>query len=133
MHRQRECLRIIDTETLHQSIVGDGFDGNAGGELVYALTVQAVHRLLERIGKPGASRAVGNALGRNPVPLVIPCHRVIRGDGTAGGYVGGRALKERLLQLEGCPVKAAGEVGTALEPADVDLRRATLVREHGVR
>jgi len=52
------------------------------------------------IGAPRASRAVGNALGSNPVPLVIPCHRVIRGDGTTGGYGLGPDLKPRLLALE---------------------------------
>jgi O-6-methylguanine DNA methyltransferase len=61
------------------------------------------------IGRPGAARAVGGAVGRNPVGLVIPCHRVIAGDGTLGGYGGGwwggRAagldLKRELLAREG--------------------------------
>jgi methylated-DNA-[protein]-cysteine S-methyltransferase len=55
------------------------------------------------IGKPKASRAVGQALGRNPVPIVIPCHRVIAGDGGLGGYSGGGgvASKRLLLQMEG--------------------------------
>jgi methylated-DNA-[protein]-cysteine S-methyltransferase len=55
------------------------------------------------IGKPKASRAVGQALGRNPVPIVIPCHRVIAGDGSLGGYSGGGGLasKRLLLQMEG--------------------------------
>jgi len=53
------------------------------------------------IRAPAASRAVGNALGSNPVPLVVPCHRVIRGDGTTGGYgLVGPDLKKRLLALE---------------------------------
>lgn len=63
--------------------------------------------LARRIGRPQASRAVGNALGTNPVPIVIPCHRVVRGDGSAGGYVGGTERKLRLLELEGAPVRAA--------------------------
>lgn len=54
-----------------------------------------------RIGRPAAARAVGGALGRNPLPLVLPCHRVIRSDGELGGYAGGRERKERLLRLEG--------------------------------
>lgn len=55
-----------------------------------------------RIGSPSAARAVGNAVGRNPVPIVIPCHRVIRSDGTLGGYSGGGVgYKRRLLALEG--------------------------------
>lgn len=53
------------------------------------------------IGRPRAIRAVGGALGKNRVPLVIPCHRVVRHDGSPGGFGGGLALKSRLLALEG--------------------------------
>jgi methylated-DNA-[protein]-cysteine S-methyltransferase len=53
------------------------------------------------IGEPKATRAVGNALGHNPVPIVIPCHRVIRSDGSLGGYTGGTEIKRHLLTLEG--------------------------------
>ena len=59
------------------------------------------HDLAVRIGKPGASRAVGNALGRNPIPVIVPCHRVIRSDRTLGGYTGGLDIKQTLLQIEG--------------------------------
>jgi methylated-DNA-[protein]-cysteine S-methyltransferase len=52
------------------------------------------------IGRPKAVRAVGTALGRNPVPLVIPCHRVIRSDGTSSGYIFGPEARERLLRAE---------------------------------
>jgi methylated-DNA-[protein]-cysteine S-methyltransferase len=66
-----------------------------------------------RIGHRGAARAVGGAVGRNPVGLVIPCHRVIAGDGTLGGYGGGwfgsreelLALKRALLAVEGVAVR----------------------------
>ena len=59
--------------------------------------------LARRIGRPRAARAVGQALGRNPVPLVIPCHRVLASDGSLGGYSGrgGVRTKRALLQLEG--------------------------------
>ena len=53
------------------------------------------------LGRPGASRATGNALGANPVPIVVPCHRVLRTGGGLGGYTGGLDKKERLLALEG--------------------------------
>jgi len=53
-----------------------------------------------RIGAPGAARAVGNACGRNPLPIFIPCHRVVRNDGNPGGYLGGPELKRTLLDLE---------------------------------
>jgi len=54
----------------------------------------------ERIGNPHAVRAVGTALGRNPVPILVPCHRVLRTDGGLGGYAFGLDLKTRLLGLE---------------------------------
>lgn len=53
-----------------------------------------------QIGKPKAARAVGQALGRNPLPIIIPCHRVLRSDGGLGGFSGGLAMKRRLLTLE---------------------------------
>lgn len=53
-----------------------------------------------RIGNPRAVRAVGTALGRNPVPLILPCHRVWRSDGGLGGYIFGAAVKDRLAALE---------------------------------
>jgi len=66
------------------------------------------------IGKPKASRAVGQALGRNPVPIVIPCHRVIAGDGSLGGYSGGGGLtsKRLLLQMEGVLLNGADRAAT---------------------
>jgi methylated-DNA-[protein]-cysteine S-methyltransferase len=57
--------------------------------------------LAGRLGNPSASRAVGSANGRNPVAIVGPCHRVIRRDGTLGGYAGGLARKKHLLAHEG--------------------------------
>ncbi len=52
------------------------------------------------IGKPLAARAVGQALGRNPLPIVIPCHRVLAAQGKLGGFGGGLPLKQYLLKLE---------------------------------
>ena len=52
-------------------------------------------------GSPKASRAAGTALGNNPVPVVVPCHRVLRLGGGLGGYTGGLQVKEHLLRLEG--------------------------------
>ncbi|MFC1780749.1 methylated-DNA--[protein]-cysteine S-methyltransferase [Planctomycetota bacterium] len=62
-------------------------------------------QLSEKIGSPNSGRAVGNALAKNTLPLIIPCHRVIRSDGKLGGFTGpgGTVLKKRLLQHEkGC-------------------------------
>lgn len=69
-------------------------------------TVTTYGAIAAEIGQKGASQAVGNAVGRNPVPVVIPCHRVIRSDGSIGGYsIGDRHwnsdIKRRLLDWEG--------------------------------
>jgi methylated-DNA-[protein]-cysteine S-methyltransferase len=58
-------------------------------------------QLAGKIGNPKAARAVGNALGSNPIPIVVPCHRVLRTGGALGGYAGGLHRKEQLLTLEG--------------------------------
>jgi len=63
--------------------------------------VVSYHEIARRIGRPEASRAVGQALGHNPVPIVIPCHRVVPSSGGLGGYMGGVRVKEKLLELEG--------------------------------
>ncbi|HEX8938756.1 MAG TPA: methylated-DNA--[protein]-cysteine S-methyltransferase [Candidatus Limnocylindrales bacterium] len=75
--------------------------------------VTSYGRLARRIGQPRAARAVGGALGRNPLPIVIPCHRILAGDGSIGGYGGshaGRAamleVKRTLLALEGVSLPA---------------------------
>ncbi len=57
--------------------------------------------LAAKIGRRRASRAVGSALGSNCVPILIPCHRVVRSDGGLGGFTAGTAWKKRLLQVEG--------------------------------
>lgn len=56
--------------------------------------------LSKKINNPGALRAVGSACGRNPVPVVIPCHRIISKDGGIGGFGGGLPLKRKLLKIE---------------------------------
>ena len=53
-----------------------------------------------RIGRPGAARAVGQALGRNPVAIIIPCHRVLASGGKLGGFGGGEDMKQHLLDME---------------------------------
>lgn len=61
--------------------------------------------LARRLGAPDAARAVGQALGRNPVPIIVPCHRVVAAGRTIGGFsaAGGAVTKARLLALEGIP------------------------------
>ena len=56
--------------------------------------------LAGQLGQPRGARAVGNAMARNPIPLIIPCHRVLRSDGSLGGFRGGLPIKRQLLALE---------------------------------
>ncbi|VAX31627.1 Methylated-DNA--protein-cysteine methyltransferase [hydrothermal vent metagenome] len=56
--------------------------------------------LAERLGSPRSVRAVGQALGKNPLPIILPCHRIIQSDGKLGGYSSGVGIKRRLLDLE---------------------------------
>ncbi len=64
-------------------------------------TVTTYATLARDAGRPGAARAVGGAMNRNPISIVLPCHRVVGADGDLTGYVGGLARKETLLTLEG--------------------------------
>ncbi|MFF8828890.1 methylated-DNA--[protein]-cysteine S-methyltransferase [Streptomyces sp. NPDC015131] len=64
-------------------------------------TVVGYGELAARVGQPGAAQAVGAAMGANPLPLVVPCHRVVESDGGIGGFGGGLETKRRLLALEG--------------------------------
>jgi methylated-DNA-[protein]-cysteine S-methyltransferase len=57
-----------------------------------------------KVGKPKAYRAVGSANGKNPIPIIVPCHRVLASDGSLGGYSLGLSMKRRLLALEGVSV-----------------------------
>ena len=52
-------------------------------------------------GNPNAGRAAGNALGKNPVIIIVPCHRIIKSDGSLGGFSAGSELKKKLLSIEG--------------------------------
>ena len=70
--------------------------------------IRTYGQIAAQLGQPGAARAVGNALGANPFPLAIPCHRVVRAGGRLGGFGGGPALKHALLALEGVTFDAAG-------------------------
>ena len=72
--------------------------------------VSTYGRLAAGLGAPGATRAVGMALARNPFPIIIPCHRTVRSDGDLGGFRGGAAMKRALLELEGVELTPAGKV-----------------------
>lgn len=84
------------------ALVGSPFQERVWSELVaipYGETC-SYEAIAARVGHPGAARAVGSANGRNPVAIVVPCHRVVNKDGALGGYGGGLWRKRRLLQLE---------------------------------
>jgi methylated-DNA-[protein]-cysteine S-methyltransferase len=75
-------------------------------EIPYGATI-SYGELARRVGNPKASRAVGSANGKNPLPIVVPCHRVIASDGTLGGFGGGLPTKQALLDLESKAAAAA--------------------------
>ncbi|HSF19891.1 MAG TPA: methylated-DNA--[protein]-cysteine S-methyltransferase [Vicinamibacteria bacterium] len=92
--------RVFD---LRYELLGTDFQKdvwNAVASIPYGRT-SSYRDISHLIGRPGASRAVGAANGANPIPLVIPCHRVIGSNGSLTGYGGGLPLKRRLLALEG--------------------------------
>jgi methylated-DNA-[protein]-cysteine S-methyltransferase len=68
-------------------------------EIAYGQT-RSYRDVAELVGNPRAVRAVGTACATNPLPIVVPCHRVLRADGTMGGYIGGAEAKTTLLNLE---------------------------------
>ncbi|MFF5186250.1 methylated-DNA--[protein]-cysteine S-methyltransferase [Streptomyces sp. NPDC000345] len=78
----RQVLRELATGVPYGAVVGYG-------------------DLAKRVGQPGAAQAVGTAMGANPLPVVVPCHRVVESDGGIGGFGGGLETKRRLLALEG--------------------------------
>ena len=75
--------------------------------LIPAGTTVTYGELARRAGRPGAARAVGAAVGRNPVSIVVPCHRVVGSDGALTGYAGGIERKAFLLALEGAAAPVA--------------------------
>ncbi|MFJ8823426.1 methylated-DNA--[protein]-cysteine S-methyltransferase [Streptomyces sp. NPDC102467] len=78
----REVLRELAAGVPYGAVVGYG-------------------ELARRVGQPGAAQAVGAAMGANPLPVVVPCHRVVERDGGIGGFGGGLETKRKLLALEG--------------------------------
>jgi len=93
-----------ELETFELALAPEGtpFQQKVWGELIripYGETI-SYGELARRIGNPNASRAVGLANGSNPIPIIIPCHRVIGSNGKLTGYGGGLPIKEKLLALE---------------------------------
>ncbi len=104
MKRQRVILSLISKNkklTDFEKAVYRAILGIPRGE------VRSYGWVAEKIGRPKACRAVGNALNRNPYAPTVPCHRVIRSDGSIGGFAKGTGAKLRLLKNEG--VDCAGK------------------------
>ncbi|MFX1374868.1 MAG: methylated-DNA--[protein]-cysteine S-methyltransferase [Promethearchaeota archaeon] len=74
--------------------------------------VSTYKQIADKIGLHNGARVVGNALARNPFPIVIPCHRVIKTNGDLGGFQGGINMKRSLLEMEGIEFSAKGKVIT---------------------
>ena len=68
------------------------------------------------VGNLRGARAVGQCLKHNPVPLIVPCHRVILSGGEPGGFIGGYALKRKLLKLENCLIQTSGTISVRTMP-----------------
>jgi methylated-DNA-[protein]-cysteine S-methyltransferase len=82
---------------------GTSFERAVWGELAKIPfgETRSYGEIAQILGRPGAARAVGRANGANPIPIVVPCHRVIGADGSLTGFGGGLEVKSRLLELEG--------------------------------
>lgn len=96
--RRREFTLALDWSLI------TGFNRQVLRELASGVPYGAVvgyGELARRVGQPGAAQAVGTAMGANPLPVVVPCHRVVESDGGIGGFGGGLETKRRLLALEG--------------------------------
>lgn len=92
--RRRFELELAPSGTVFQRRVWKALTEIPYGQVV------SYGEIARRIGLPGAARAVGQANGANPIPIVIPCHRVIAADGTIGGFSSGLDIKRRLLGIE---------------------------------
>lgn len=110
-------LRAIETPLgapdLPIDVAGTAFQEAVWKELrkIPAGETRSYADIAAAIGEPGAVRAVGTANGSNPVAILVPCHRVIRSDGTLGGYAGGLDRKRKLLAAEGAGWKEQGSLG----------------------
>lgn len=100
---QAYCHGELEQFTLPLILEGTDFQKKVWGalcEIPYG-EVRTYGEIAERIGNKKASRAVGMANSKNPIPLIVPCHRVIGANGTLTGFAHGLAIKQNLLQLEG--------------------------------
>jgi methylated-DNA-[protein]-cysteine S-methyltransferase len=107
-HLEQQLQQYADGKPVRWNIPLDMSSGTLFQQKVWRVLMTIPHGetrsygwVAKQIGKPKASRAVGAACGANPVPVIVPCHRVIAGDGSLGGFGGGLPMKRRLLRSEG--------------------------------
>lgn len=108
--------RVFD---LPLRLLGTGFEKDvwrAVESIPYGRTA-TYREIAQLVGRPRATRAVGAANGKNPLPIVIPCHRVVGSNGSLTGYGGGLAVKRRLLALEGALDSPSVQMGLFTRPA----------------
>ena len=109
--RSQDALAVDLIGTAFQKKVWDALMKIPPGE------TRSYAGLATELGQPAAARAVASACARNRVAILVPCHRVIRGDGSLGGYRWGLPLKQRLLQRERDAVSASGDGGATVASA----------------
>ncbi len=107
----------VDLDAIALDLVGTAFQRRVWAELrrIPRGRVVSYAEIAQRIGVPRATRAVGAANGANPIPIVVPCHRVVETGGGLGGYSGGLERKKALLGLEGVAVQGARVLAGQLE------------------
>ena len=92
--------REFDLRLAPEGTPSSARSGTSCGAIPFGET-RSYGEIAQAIGRPGAARAVGRANGANPIPIVVPCHRVIGSDGSLTGFGGGLEAKSRLLEIEG--------------------------------
>ncbi len=100
-------------------------NGRSGGRCSECRTASSVriNGSLSRVGGRHYARAVGNAVGANPLPIVIPCHRIVAHDASLGGFSGGLSMKRKLLSLEGTLDSTAARI-TSVDESSSSARHA---------
>ena len=106
-HLKAQLVRFYEGQVVRFDVPCDLTGHTAFQKAVWEITstipygeTRSYSWVAREIDSPKAYRAVGTALGADPIPIVIPCHRVLRSDGSLGGYRGGLAMKQRLLSME---------------------------------
>ena len=99
-HTSREISESSPCVSIHEVRIFSCPRGRALRKIPYGET-RSYADIARAIGRPTATRAVGAANGRNPIPIIVPCHRVIGSDGSLTGFGGGIPTKRKLLALEG--------------------------------